>query len=266
MTEKQDILTHRQGSVCTVTLNNPEKRNALSPACLQELADVFRRLGKDETVRAVILRGAGREAFSAGADIGAMPTREAPQAGRSAGEHAALAAASAAIRDYPYPVIAMLHGYTLGAGCVLAMSCDLRVASDRLKMGIPTARMGLIPTCGGFKRFLMVLGYRTALEIFLTGRRYDGQTALAMGLVNHLVADDTLEPYTFTLAEEITQCAPLALRGAKQILTRLAENEMLSAEERARFDALCEQALNSDDHAEAKAAFKEKRKPVFKGR
>ena len=160
----------------------------------------------------------------------------------------------------------MLYGYTLGAGCVLAMACDMRVASNRVKMGIPTSRMGLIPTHEGFKRFLMVLGYSAALEIFLTGRRYDGQACLAMGLVNHLVEDDALESHTRALAEEITQCAPLALRGAKHILTRMAENPTPSAEERARFNALCDQALRSDDHEEAKSAFREKRKPVFNGK
>lgn len=264
--EKKSLLTHRQDAVCTILINNPEKRNALSPDCLWELAELFRRLAEDEAVRAVILRGAGREAFSAGADIGAMPTREAPHAGRPGGEHAALAAATAAIRDYPYPVIAMLYGYTLGAGCVLAMACDLRVASDQVQMGIPTARMGLIPTCEGFQRFLMVLGYRTALEIFLSGRRYDGRQCLTMGLVNHLVAEASLEGHTQALAAEITQCAPLALRGAKRILTRMAESPVLSAEERAQFNALSAQALKSDDHEEAKRAFKEKRKPMFKGR
>ena len=257
------LLIDQQGSVCTVTINNAGKRNALSPACLHELTEVFQGLAKDDTVRAVVIRGAGREAFSAGADITAMPTRDSAGSGTGLGN---IAGASAAIRAYPYPVIAMLYGYTLGAGCVLAMACDIRIASDRVKMGIPTSRMGLIPTADGFKRFMIVLGYSAALEIFLTGRPYDGNTCLAMGMVNHLVPDDDLESYTYGLAGEITRCAPLSLKGAKYILTRIAENPKPSPGAMSKFNAMCDQAMRSDDHEEAKRAFKEKRKPVFKGR
>ena len=262
MVEKQNLLVDHQGAVCTVTINNREKRNALSPACLYDMAKLFQRLAEDDTVRVVVLRGAGREAFSAGADIAAMPTRSSGGSGTRLGD---IAAASAAIRDFPYPVIAMLYGYTLGAGCVLAMACDIRIASDKVKMGIPTSRMGLIPTVDGFKRFLIVLGYSTALEIFLTGRQYDSSTCLTMGMVNHLVEDDALETYTYGLAKEIIRCAPLSLKGAKQILTRIAEDPNPSSETRSEFNALCDQARKSDDHEEAKQAFKEKRKPTFKG-
>ena len=262
MVEKQHLLVERQGAVCTVTINNREKRNALSPTCLYDMAELFGRLSEDDTVRVVVLRGAGREAFSAGADITAMPTRSFGSSGTRLGD---IATASAAIRNFPYPVIAMLYGYTLGAGCVLAMACDIRIASDRVKMGIPTSRMGLIPTVEGFKRFLVVLGYSTALEIFLTGRQYDSNTCLAMGMVNHLVEDDALEAYTYGLAEEITRCAPLSLKGAKRILTHIAENPNPSSEALSQFKALCDQARKSDDHEEAKQAFKEKREPTFKG-
>ena len=135
---------------------------------------------------------------------------------------------SEAIQKFPFPVIAMLYGYTLGAGCVLAMACDMRIASKNVRMGIPTSRMGLISSQRGFKRFLNVLGYSTALEIFLTGRSYDSQDCLAMGLVNHLVDQDELESYTYKLADEITRCAPLSLRALKHTGSRIADHPVSS--------------------------------------
>lgn len=132
-------------------------------------------------------------------------------------------------------------------------------------MGIPTSRMGLISSYRGFRRFLNVLGYSTALEIFLTGRTYDSQECLTMGLVNHLVDHDQLEAYTYGMADEITKCAPLSLCGSKYILSRLAENPVSSAGDIETFHSLRIQAAVSDDHEEAKRAFAEKRRPVFKG-
>jgi len=262
MNNDQPLIVAKEGAICTLTINNPEKRNALTPDCLFDIAQTFEELAGDQNIRVVILRGAGDKAFSAGADITAMPTRESGPTGPARGDSTM---ASQAIQNFPYPVIAMLYGYTLGAGCILAMSCDIRIASTNVKMGIPTSRMGLLSSHRGFRRFLNVLGYSTALELFLTGRSYDSQECLAMGLVNHLIDHDHLEKYTYDLADEITRCAPLSLRGSKYILSTIAEKSILSAEDIDAFRSLRIQAANSDDHEEAKKAFKEKRKPVFKG-
>ena len=262
MSEEKPLLVAKQGPLCTLTINHPEKRNALAPDCLLDITETFDALAHDENIRVVILRGAGEEAFSAGADITAMPTRDSGEVSRAGGDSTT---ASEAIQRFPFPVIAMLYGYTLGAGCVLAMACDIRIASKNVKMGIPTSRMGLVSGFRGFKRFLNVLGYSTALEIFLTGRSYDSQECLTMGLVNHLVEHDQLESYTYNLADEITKCAPLSLRGSKYILSRIAENPVPSREDFETFRSLSIQAAKSDDHEEAKKAFKEKRKPRFIG-
>jgi enoyl-CoA hydratase len=263
MEEKKELIVVKDGPVCTLIINNPEKRNALNPDCLFTITQTFEELSHDKNIRVVIIRGAGEEAFSAGADIMAMPTRGGSVEVRKNQGDSTMA--SGAIQGFPFPVIAMLYGYTLGAGCVLAMACDIRVASKNVKMGIPTSRMGLISSHRGFRRFLNVLGYSTALEIFLTGRTYDSQECLTMGLVNHLVDHDQLETYTYKLADEITRCAPLSLSGSKYILSRIAENPVPSAEDIETFRSLRIQASASDDHEEAKKAFKEKRKPVFKG-
>ena len=266
MTEKPNVIVTKQGAVCTVTINNPEKRNALSPPCLYDITRTFTDLSKDDTTRVVVLRGAGTAAFSAGADIVAMPVRGQDQPAPAQQKVGDITTTALAIQNYPYPVIGMLYGYTLGAGCVLAMACDIRLASDRVVMGIPTSRMGLVSSYEGFKRFLTVLGYSTALEVFLTGRQYNSAECLAMGMVNHLVPDDDLEAKTQALADEITRCAPLSLKGSKHVLSRIAEEPNPSAEELEAFAKLTRQARSSDDHEEAKKAFKEKRKPVFTGK
>ena len=265
MTEKQNLILTRQDAICTITINNREKRNALSPGCLYDITETFHQLAKDETIRVAIVRGAGKDAFSAGADIVAMPTRGGNQPAPT-DKIGDITTACQAIQQYPNPVIAMMYGYTLGAGCILAMACDMRIASDRVKMGVPTSRMGLISSYGIFKRFLTVLGYSTAVEIFLTGRQYNSKESLSMGMANHLVDDDELEDYTLRLADEITRCAPLSVKGSKYILSRIAEDPHLTPEDIAEFKKLSDEARQSDDHEEAKAAFKEKRKPEFKGR
>lgn len=263
MNEKKELIVVRDGPICTLTINNPEKQNALKPECLYDITETFNALAKDDRLRVVILRGAGEKAFSAGADISAMPTRGSGET--TSARQGDTATASEAIRRFPYATIAMLYGYTLGGGCILTMFCDIRIASTNVKMGIPTSRMGLLSGYKGFKRFSDVLGYSAAMEIMLTGRSYNSDECLSMGLVNHLVDHGQLESYTYKLADEIAQCAPLSLRGSKYILNRLAENPVPSVEDIKTFQALQSQASNSDDHEEAKLAFREKRKPVFKG-
>jgi enoyl-CoA hydratase/carnithine racemase len=263
MNDRKNLIVIKKESVCTVIINNPGKRNALTPECFFDIARTFDDLSHDQSIKVVILRGAGQEAFSAGSDISAMPTREDPaDLTEDQGDYSRT---MEAIQRFPFPTIAMLYGYTLGAGCILAMGCDIRMASQNVRIGVPTSRMGLLTDHSIFKRFLTVLGYSTALEIFLTGQQYEGQECLTMGLVNHLVDHDQLEQYTYKLADEIIQCAPLSIRGSKYILGKIVENPIPSSEELKAFDALSMQATASDDHEEAKRAFKEKRKPRFTG-
>ncbi|MFH1487770.1 MAG: enoyl-CoA hydratase-related protein [Pseudomonadota bacterium] len=263
MDEKIPLIVKNDPPLCTLMINNPAKRNALTPECCSKIMETFDALSRDEGVRVAVLRGVGGVAFSAGADIGAMPGREAdgPE-----GIHEAVTRAAEAIQKYSYPVIAMLNGYTLGAGCILAMSCDIRVAARHVKMGIPTSKMGLISDVRTFRRFHTVLGYSTALELFLTGRFYDSQESLQMGLVNHVVESENLESFTYDLAREISECAPLSLRGSKSILTKIAADPNPSPEDLETFHTLRIRTFQSEDHEEAKQAFKEKRKPRFKGR
>jgi enoyl-CoA hydratase len=171
-----------------------------------------------------------------------------------------------ALKNYPYPVIAMLNGDALGAGCALAVSCDIRIAAEHARMGIPTTKMGLVSDYEGFQRFITVMGYSSALEIFMTGRFYDARTCLELGMVNHVVESDQLEPFTYEMAHELAGNAPLAVKNSKYILNRIVEPPRLSPEDFEEFRALSIQAARSDDHEEAKRAFREKRKPQFTGR
>ena len=140
----------------------------------------FEDLSRDQCIKVVILRGAGQEAFSAGSDISSMPRKgDSSELRENQGDYSQ---AMEAIQRFPYPTIAMLYGYTFGAGCILAMGCDMRLASTNVRIGVPTSRMGLLADHSVFKRFLAVLGYSTALEIFLTGKHYDARECLTMGL------------------------------------------------------------------------------------
>ncbi len=263
MLDRKNLLIVKKDAMCTVVINNPKKRNALTPECLFDIARTFDDLSRDQDIKVVILRGAGQEAFSAGSDISSMP-RKGDSSGLKENQED-YSNTMEAIRRFPYPTIAMLYGYTLGAGCILAIACDIRVVSSNVKMGVPTSRMGLLPDHSVFKRFLAVLGYSTALEIFLTGQHYDARACLTMGLANHVVEHDQVERYTYALADEIIKCAPLSLRGSKYILSAITENPNPSVQEIDTFRALSKQAAASDDHEEAKRAFKEKRKPLFSG-
>lgn len=264
MEETKHLIVTKQGTVCTVIINNPQKRNALTPECFFDIVQTFDNLSRDRSIKVVILRGSGQDAFSAGSDISSMPTRG--ESVKTIENQSDFSSAIEAIQRFPFPVIAMLYGYTLGAGCILAVGCDIRLASKNVKMGIPTSRMGLLTDYRVFKRFLTVLGHSTALEIFLTGKQYEGHECVTMGLVNHLVDHDQLESCTYSLAEEIIQCAPLSLQGSKYIFNRIAENPYPSSKDLETFAYLSNQATASDDHEEAKRAFKEKRKPQFVGR
>jgi enoyl-CoA hydratase/carnithine racemase len=239
--------------------------NSLSDDSLLEISEFLQQLAEDSTTRAVILRGAGKEAFSAGADIVA-PEKKSGNTKQLANQPGAITTALLAIQKFPYPVIAMLYGYAIGGGCILSMASDIRVASNTVKMSVPTSKMGLIPTPEIFKRFMTVLGYSTALEMFITGRQYEGIECLRMGMVNHMRSHDELEEFTYTLASQIvTDCAPMSLTASKCIMNHINENPTLSADEMLHFRKLAIQARQSFDFKEAKLAFKEKRKPIFKG-
>ena len=266
MRDDGELLVERDGALCTLVINRPEKRNFLTPGCLEGMAGVLKDLSGEGSVRVVIIRGAGERAFSAGYDIAALPVSPSTDLEASLKETPPLEQALLAIRNFPYPVIAMLNGDAYGGGCELAVGCDMRVAARSARMGMPPAKLGLSYPYHGIRRFLTVLGFSRTMEMFITGRSYGSESCLGMGLVNHVVEDKNLEPFTRDLALEIAENAPLALRGIKAALYRIAEYPEMSPEHEDEIKQRFIESLRSRDLKEGRTAFKERRKPRFEGR
>jgi enoyl-CoA hydratase/carnithine racemase len=266
MKGESELLVKRDGAICTLVVNRPEKHNLLTAGCLLEMIQRFSELTEEENIRAVVLRGSGQKAFSAGYDVSALPTRPSPDREESLKESSPLEQTLEAIRNFPYPVIAMINGDAYGGGCELAIGCDIRVAAKGAKMGMTPAKLGLVYPYPGYRRFLTVLGFNRTLEIFLTGRKYDTESCHRMGLVNYVVEEEHLESFTYELAREIAENAPLSLRGTKYALYKIAEYPHLEKKEEEELRSLFIKSLQSEDMEEGKRAFIEKRKPRFKGR
>jgi enoyl-CoA hydratase len=256
----ETLLVERQDRVAFITINRPEKRNALTVKTREEGADALEELADDDSVRVVIFTGAGDKAFIAGADISEF-------AGRTSVEQRSVMLGRSlftAIDSFPKPVIAMINGYCLGGGNELAMACDLRIASETASFGQPEINLGIIPGGGGTQRLTRLVGEGKAMELILTGDIIDARTAALLGLVNMVVPLEDLRAKTIEVANRIAEKSPIALRMAKEAV-KLASRSNLDEGLRREIDlfALC---FSSEDKDEGVSAFLEKRKPVFKGR
>ena len=266
MSSIDTLITEVRGNVGTLTLSRPERRNALSPDMLVGIHLTLTAWAAEGTVRAVVIRGAGDKAFSGGYDIRAIPTDPDPEMERVMREANPLELGLKAVRDYPYPVIAMICGACFGAALNLAMCCDLRLGAEDVAIGMPPAKLGLVYPAEGIAQFVAVVGAARAREVFFTGKTYRGTDTLEMSLVNHLFAPAELENAAYSLAEEIAANAPLSLRGLKRIFNLLQGATKLSPEAQAEADALVAASFSSADAVEGQMAFLEKRKPRFTGR
>ena len=263
------ILVEKKDRVCTIRLNRPERRNALSPELLAQFYQTMNSLKDDETIRTVVITGAGEKAFSAGFDIGTIPAMTRSESGDPPGDplqEDALGAVFESISEYPYPVIAMLNGYTFGAGCELAITCDIRIATDTAKMGMPPVRLGILYAPTAILKFINTVGIVNTKEIFLTGRNYDTHRAKEMGLVNYVVPKDELKEFTYDMAREISENAPLSLRGFKKIIQTVQKYPGVSEEDWKMMNEMATDAFNSEDAGEGVMAFLGKRKAIFKGK
>ena len=256
----ETLLVERRERVAIITINRPDKRNALNIKTREEGAALLDELRDDNDVRVVVFTGAGDKAFIAGADIAEFAGRTATMqrdvmTGRSL---------FTAIDSFPKPVIAMINGYCLGGGCELALACDIRVASENASFGQPEINLGIIPGGGGTQRLTRLVGEGKAMELILTGEIIDARTAFSIGLVNHVVPQDQLETKTMEIANRIADKGPVALRYGKEAV-KLASRSNLDEGLRREVDlfALC---FSTEDKDEGVQAFLEKRKPEFKGR
>ena len=264
--EERLLLVERQDKICTVIFNRPERRNALSPLLLFQFAEILTRLKDEGEMRCLVLRGAGDKAFSAGYDISAIPTDMTPEMAEAFRAKNPLQTGLQAIIDFPYPVIAMINGPAFGAGCELAMTCDLRIAAEGARLSIPPAKLGIIYHQTGIMNFINIIGLGNAKEMFFTGRAYEASRAREMGLVNYVVPPAQLSSFTYEMAQEIAENAPLSLKGLKLIFNKCFQYQKANAEDAREIEDLRTQAFNSEDLKEGQRAFQEKRKPVFKGR
>lgn len=255
------IIYEKNEGVATITLNRPEALNAFSKEVVEEILHALEDVKTDEAVRVVVLTGAGEKAFSAGADIKAMVGMTALKARELSfmGEKLCVG-----LENLEKPVIAAINGYALGGGLEVAMSCDLRIASENAKMGQTEINIGLIPGWGGTQRLTRLVGMTKAKELVFTGRIIDAKTAEQIGIVNMVVPADKFRETVSQFAKDLASKAPVALKVAKALINKGSDIGLESALalEREGFGVVG----SSEDLKEGVSAFTEKRKPVFKGR
>jgi enoyl-CoA hydratase/carnithine racemase len=252
------VETSVDGRVALCRLNRPEARNALSPALMEELADAVAGFDSDPEVRCIVIAGSD-EAFAAGADIGALAEREFHEAvfHPAAGFWRRLA-------ECRTPLVAAVSGWALGGGCELALICDMIVASETAEFGQPEITLGIIPGGGGTQRLARAVGKQRAMELVLTGRRFDAAEAHRMGIVNSVAGKRDWLNSALELAQRVAKRPPIAARLAKQAVLVADETSLGAGLEQER--RLYELAMATEDRVEGMQAFLEKRKPEFKGR
>lgn len=260
---KDTILLEKKDGIATVTFNRPEKRNAVSYHMWQDLHRMAVDLEHDVDVRVVVFTGAGHEAFSAGADIGDFDLYRSDSI-KARIYAAAFDGATEAVEALSKPTISMIMGYCIGGGCEFSLATDLRIAAENAIFGIPVARLGILVGYHEMRRLLRLIGPGNASYILLTGRRIDARQALEMGLVDRLLPLEEIREFTYNLAHEIAQLAPLSHKGNKVIMKTVLKNPSLhglSPEE----EDLPFSNFDTQDYHEGRRAFLEKRTPRFRG-
>ena len=260
MANYETITVEKRGKVAILTINRPDKLNALNKQVHTEGVAALAELRRDDDMRVLIVTGAGEKSFVAGADIGEF-AGQTPVTQRDLFHEKTF---FNSIDAFPKPVIAMVNGFCLGGGNELALACDLRTASETARFSQPEINLGIIPGGGGTQRLTHLIGEGRAMEIMLTGDMIDAQTALQFGLVNHVYPAAELESKTIELAEKIAEKAPIALQLIKEAV-KFASRSNLDEGLRREVDlfAIC---FSTEDKQEGVSAFLEKRKPVFKGK
>jgi len=257
------MIAEKDGAVGRIIFNNPARHNAVSLDMWQAVAQIMEDFEHDDRIRVIVLSGAGGKAFVSGADISEFKEKrasvEAAEAYAKTSENARLA-----LQETLKPTIAISRGDCIGGGMSTALACDLRVAAEGSKFGIPAAKLGLGYAYDGIKKLIDIVGPAYAREIFFTARQFTAEEALGMGLVNRVVPDGELESYVDNYCTTIAGNAPLTVRAAKQIVREALKDE--SKRDMALCKRVVEECFASEDYTEGRTAFMEKRRPVFTGR
>jgi enoyl-CoA hydratase/carnithine racemase len=254
----EQIMVTDEGGVATVTLNRPERYNALGSRIVEELGEVLTEIETSGRIRAVILTGAGERAFCSGVDL---KERAEMDADERWAHNRALGAFAERLARLQLPTIAAINGLAFGGGLEITLACDFRIAAEGAKFALPEVGIGIVPGAGGTQRLPRLVGPTRAKELILTGRRVDAQTALTMGLVSKIVSPGSLMDEARTLAEEMCANSPLALAYAKAAVDLALETPI---EQGLRYETAAIRAtLSSEDYGIGLSAFAQKRKPSF---
>ncbi len=254
-----EVLVSVQEGIATVTLNRPDKRNAMNAALLAALAAAFDGLDANRDVRVVVVRGAG-PAFCSGMDLREMEQRQ----GEAGDPERGVIQVLRRVERSRHPTIAMVHGDALAGGCELALHCDLRVAADVARLGMPLARIGLVIPFPLGQKLIEILGPAHTRELLLTGRPIDARRAYEIGMVHQVVPQSQVEEATYGLARTIAANAPLSLQGMKAVLLRaVSPREGIPHQD---LDDLANRARKGPDASEGRRAMLERRRPVFRGK
>jgi len=255
------LIYEKKDTIGILTINRPEKMNALSTELTNELQQVLVEIEEDKDLRVLVITGAGDKAFVAGADINELVDRDALIGRRVSRFRQEL---FSRIENLPIPVIAAVNGYALGGGLELALACNIRLSTENAKFGAPEVKLGIIPGDGGTQRLPRLVGLGRAMEMVITGDFVDAQEAHRIGLVNKVVSDEELMEATMALAKKIASRPPLAVKYAKEAVNRSQEGDTVSGY--AIESYLHALACTTEDKKEGVAAFLEKRKGEFKGK
>lgn len=255
------IIYEKKGNIGLLTINRPEKLNAISNELTFELKQLVSEIEKDEELRVLVITGTGDKAFVAGADIGELVDRDALMGRRVSRERQEI---FSRIENLQIPVVAAVNGYALGGGLELALACSIRMSSDKAQFGAPEVKLGIIPGDGGTQRLPRLVGLGRAMEMMLTGDFIDAQEAFRIGLVNKVFPHEELMEKAMKLAQKIASRPPLAVRYAKEAVNRSQEGDSVSGY--ALESYLHALSCTSEDKKEGVSAFLEKRKGEFKGK
>lgn len=253
----------KRGATGWIVFDQPARRNAINNAMWRGIPPAMKGFDADPEVRCVAFRGAGTEAFSAGADISEFDQNRSSREAVG-GYDDLLDRVLHSIQNSPKPSVAMIYGYCFGGGVEIALACDLRYCAASAQFSIPAAKLGLAYNVEGHKRLLETIGHARTREMMFLGRRYTAEEAAAMGLVHRVVPDQELEAFSAQVIVELEANAPLSLANTKTILEEYAKS--VGAPDHARMRAAMERCAHSEDYKEGRRAFMEKRKPRFQGK